>query len=129
MKARPVLLLMISFCLSMAAAAQDTTCEDFQVGEPTCVAPCSGSPTITNMIVGDNGAGVNHIEYQTFTCSSSGKSSCTQTTQIPTAVSIRGARAAAAVVDAAMSEETIYASSAAAAAHPLSLTQTGAVST
>ena len=77
---------MISFCLSMAAAAQDTTCEDFQVDEPTCVAPCSGSPTITNMIVGDNGAGVNHIEYQTFTCSSSGKSSCTQTTQIPTAV-------------------------------------------
>ncbi len=87
MRPRSVLLLILLCCLSTAALAQDPTCEDFQVDEPTCLAPCSGAPTVDNMIVGDNGPGINHIEYQIFTCSNSVKqNSCNQTSQISISV-------------------------------------------
>jgi len=82
-RSRLVLLLVVSCCLSRAVA-QDGTCENFETDSPQCVAPCVGSPLIKNMIVGSEGAGVYHIEYQTFICSSSAKgNTCSSSIQVP----------------------------------------------
>lgn len=70
-----VLLLVVSCCAGRAAA-QDGTCETFDLDSPECLAPCTGSPKIDNMIVGDEGSGIFHIEYQLFTCSAQKGNSC-----------------------------------------------------
>lgn len=79
------LLIAVLPCLVAPAVGQDGTCEDFELGSPECVAPCTGKPQIDNMTVGYIGSGNYHIEYETFTCSSSAPNNCKQTTQVPTA--------------------------------------------
>jgi hypothetical protein len=69
---RFVLLLVVSCCLGRAAA-QDGTCETFDLDSPECSAPCTGTPQIDNMIVGYESSGYFHIEYQVFTCASTPK--------------------------------------------------------
>ncbi len=87
MKFTLILLATFFCCCATAAVAQDPTCEDFEVDEASCESPCSGSPIVNNMIVLDNGEGSQHIEYQIFTCTSSGKQNrCNQTSSIAIAV-------------------------------------------
>lgn len=82
----PLIALLVALCSFGRAAAQDQVCENFEVDSPDCIAPCTGSPQINNMIVLDNGPGINHIEYETFTCSNPVKQSCSQNNLVQVSV-------------------------------------------
>jgi hypothetical protein len=64
--------------VAAVGAAQDTTCENFEVDTQACndspYNSCSTRTQLSNIIVGDLGDGCNHIETEPLTCP--GGSSC-----------------------------------------------------
>jgi hypothetical protein len=70
---------------TVGVAAQDTVCETFSTSPAECGYPYGCKSNNLNTIVGDEGPGMYHIEYETFTCSGTNKQ-CNSSSQVPVSV-------------------------------------------